>query len=500
MNDKSPQSGSLRALSATSISFVMMVFAFVAGLAAAILWESSNSAWRAHLDNGFNAGVALYGLVSELRASPEKALPQTDFDADVVIPKRQMRNGVEQLTFDLPSRAVYETSFSLRQSGERAPTSSERLSVRIFSPEIRYAISAVQNPEGRGLAYQFGEISREIARLCSDATLFVALDDQRWLKAQAPHIWACTARPPDYRLLALLLGTLVIGILFSVANGFSLMLDRLAQQISKAARSGLIEQIPERGVSEVRRLTAAVNEFFKNEHERLEQRALLMSGISHDLGTPATRLKLRTALIEDDVLREKLDRDIDQMTDMIDGVLSYTRHEMDQEKPKKISLRSLVEALVDDYQDIGEPVQFVAADMVNMDRTGSVFSQTSEGTKLLLRDHQRVLCRCKPNALRRALTNLIDNAIKYGDKAEVHLSATSDQVTIQVIDYGSHASFDVPERLVEPFVRGENAKLTKGTGLGLTITNSVVRGHGGELQFEQLPDGMCVTMVFPRWL
>lgn len=500
MNDRQPPSKSLRTLSATSISFVMMVFAFAAGLAAAILWESSNSAWRAHLDDGFNGGVALYGLVSEMRANPEKELPQTEFDAEVVMPKRQMRNGVEQLTFDLPSRAVYETSFSLRSSGTRTPTSSDRLNVRIFSSNIRYEISGIQNPEGQGFAYQFGEISHEIARLCSDATLFVALDENYWLKAQAPQIWACTSRPADYRLLALLLGTLVIGILFSVANGFSLMLDRLAQQISKAARSGLIEQIPERGVAEIRRLTAAVNEFFKNEHERLEQRALLMSGISHDLGTPATRLKLRTALIEDDVLREKLDRDIDQMTEMIDGVLSYTRHEMDQETPKNISLRSLVEALVDDYQDIGQPVRFVAEDMVNIDRASSVFSQTSESTKLLLRDHQRLLCRCKPNALRRALTNLIDNAIKYGDKADVHLSATSEQVTIQVIDYGSHTRFEMPERLVEPFVRGENAKLTKGMGLGLAITNSVIRGHGGELQFEQMAEGMCVTMILPRWL
>lgn len=500
MNEPTPQSGTSKTLSATSISFVMMVFAFVAGLAAAILWESSNSAWRAHLDRGFNAGVALYGLVSELRANPDGVLPETDFQVSVVRPMRQMRNGVEQTLFNVSNRLIYETSFSLRQSGQGLPVGSGRMGIRIFSSDVRYAIAEVQNPKSTGLAYQFGEISRGIAQICSDATMFIELDETRWLKAQAPGVWACTARPADYRLLSLLLGTLVIGILFSVANGFSLMLDRLARQISKAARSGLIEEIPERGVAEVRRLTAAVNEFFKNEHERLERRALLMSGISHDLGTPATRLKLRTALIEDDALREKLDRDIDQMTDMIDGVLTYTRHEMDQEKPKKISLRSLVEALVDDYQDVGEPVRFVAPELVNLDRPGSVFSQTSDTTKLLLHDHQRVLCRCKPNALRRALTNLIDNAIKYGEKAEVHLFATSDQVIIKVMDFGSHTSFDRPERLVEPFVRGENAKLTKGTGLGLTITNSVVRGHGGELEFEARADGLCVTMTLPRWL
>ncbi len=173
---------------------------------------------------------------------------------------------------------------------------------------------------------------------------------------------------------------------------------------------------------------------------------------------------------------------------------------MDTEAPRKISMRSLVEAIVDDYQDLDKPVTLEAPDKINLDRLGNVFSQTSENTQVLIRDHQRVLCKCRPNAIRRALTNLIENALKYGEQARVALHATSDQFTIVVTDRGSHTSFEQPEKLLEPFVRGENAKLLKGAGLGLTITNSVVKSHGGKLTFVQGAEGLEVTMELPRWI
>lgn len=83
---------------------------------------------------------------------------------------------------------------------------------------------------------------------------------------------------------------------------------------------------------------------------------MVLSAVSHDLGTPATRARLRIALIEDEELREKLERDIDQMTHMIDSILNYTRSELSAERPRRLSLRALISAIVDDYQDLGHPV------------------------------------------------------------------------------------------------------------------------------------------------
>jgi len=486
-------------LSATTLSFVMLAFAFISGLVAALMWERSNSSWQTHLDGAFNAGVSLFGAVTELQAKPSNPVTSTLFEFQIVQPERSLQDQVEKLSFTVPTNLNYQTSLTLRPQSAAITSTGERMGMRVFSPDFRYAVSSLQD-SGNGIAFQLGEVSRGIATLCSDATVFIELDAVNWLEAKAPTVWSCSSRPADLRLPALLLAAFSLGVLFSVANGFTQMLERLAKEIRKAARSGSLEEIEETGVAEVKGLASAVNAFFANERQRLEQRSMLLSGISHDLGTPATRLKLRTALIEDDQLREKLDRDIDQMTDMIDGVLSYTRHEMDTEEPRKISMRSLVESLVDDYQDVGKPVSIDMPEHVNLERLGSVFNQTSEGTRLLIKDQQRVLCRCRPNAVRRALTNLIDNAIKYGTRARVSLTASADQFAITVIDNGSHTTFADPEKLIEPFVRGENALNSKGAGLGLTITNSVVQNHGGELQFAQHSGGFEVTMTLPRWI
>jgi signal transduction histidine kinase len=485
--------------SATTISITMLCFAFVCGLVSALLWERSNASWESHLDNAFNLGVALYGNVSAIRQNGDSLLESDSLRLSIVQPKQTEISGVRQLKFDVPASAIYETSFALLSQTRSRAASADRVDIRVYSSDFQYSISALSN-EKNGIAFQFGELSRSIAKLCSDATVFVALDDVNWLKARAPDVWSCEARPADLRLPALMLAALTLGVMFSVANMYSQMLDGLAGDVRKAATSGSIDEIPERGVTEVRGLTAAINLFFSSERRRLEERAMLLSGISHDLGTPATRLKLRTALIDEKELREKLDRDIDQMTDMIDGVLTYTRHEMDTEEPRKISMRSLVESIVDDYQDIGKPVHLVAHDHVNLERLGSVFNQTSESTHILIRDHQRVLCRCKPNAIRRALTNLIENALKYGGEARVELSSSADQFSISVTDKGLHGIVQNPERMVEPFVRGENAQQQKGAGLGLTITNSVVKSHGGTLDFEQLSEGLMVRMTMPRWI
>lgn len=501
MNKTSTKSSSAFSwlFSATTISIVMLVFAFACGLTSALMWERSNSSWQTHLDKAFNGGIALFGTVSELRSQPSREVQSDIFDFEIVQPTKVPESNVTQLRFSVPNSSVYETSLTLHPPSAAVTSSADRVAVRIFSPQFQYSVSNLPATND-GLAFQFGELSRGIAKLCSDATMFVEIDSDNWLSIRAPSIWSCSSRPADLRLPALLLAALTLGILFSVANGFSQMLENLASDIRKAATSGSIEEIPERGANEVKNLTSAVNAFFASERQRLEQRALLLSGISHDLGTPATRLKLRTALIDDQILREKLDRDIDQMTDMIDGVLSYTRHEMDTEAPRKISMRSLVEAIVDDYQDLGKPVTLEAPDKINLDRLGNVFSQTSENTQILIRDHQRVLCKCRPNAIRRALTNLIENALKYGEEARVALHATADHFTIVVSDRGSHTSFEQPEKLLEPFVRGENAKLLKGAGLGLTITNSVVKSHGGTLSFSQGQNGLEVVMDLPRWI
>jgi signal transduction histidine kinase len=305
-------------------------------------------------------------------------------------------------------------------------------------------------------------------------------------------------QPADYRVPALI----VFGILMIALIGFSgevsSRLRRLAEQLGNRANQPRTSPITIEGPAEIRAVAAAANAFLAGEREGLEQRATLLSGMSHDLGTPATRLRLRSALVADPELRHKLEADIDQMTQMIEGVLAYTRNEMDEEEPRQVSVLALVESLADDYADTGQPVRLTPFEGVSIRSSPSIFSSGGPEHGHVAHERFRLVCLCRPNALRRALTNLIDNALKYGKSATLSLSADADTVTIHVDDEGSTLAEGDLDALTAPFERGQNASGKPGAGLGLTIVGSVARIHGGSLGFERLATGHRASLTIRR--
>jgi len=203
-------------------------------------------------------------------------------------------------------------------------------------------------------------------------------------------------------------------------------------------------------------------------------------------------------LIEDVELRTKLERDIDQITAMIESVLAYTRNEMNIEEPRRVSLLSLVQSVVDDYADVGAPVTLAPLKDLSITRPGTIFRSGSEKSSVNLANQNRLLCSCRPNTIRRALSNLIDNAVKYGKSAEISLQANSELIRIFVQDAGSAtADYDF-EKMIEPFKRGSNATYKDGIGLGLTIVSNIALSHGGHLSFETNTQGTCATLTLPR--
>ena len=125
----------------------------------------------------------------------------------------------------------------------------------------------------------------------------------------------------------------------------------------------------------------------------------------------------------------------------------------------------------------------------------TVFSAQSP-TARRIHTPDSLLCRCRPNAIRRAINNLIDNALKYGKSATLSVQATAEFITIRVQDEG-RAEVDF-SKLIEPFARGQNAAHHPGTGLGLTIVDSIATGHGGTLSFAQAPNGTIVEFRIHR--
>lgn len=183
------------------------------------------------------------------------------------------------------------------------------------------------------------------------------------------------------------------------------------------------------------------------------------------------------------------------MTEMIDSVLAYTRNEMDVEEMRRIPIFGLLQALVDDYSDLNRPVRLKPYHAPGISPSKTVFSAPTTAAKLPT-PTEPLLCNCRPNAIRRALTNLVDNALKYGKSATLGLSATSECVTIFIEDEGkSEVDFST---LIEPFQRGTNAAHHSGTGLGLTIVESIATSHGGALGFSQSATGTIATFKICR--
>ncbi|MBT6567255.1 MAG: HAMP domain-containing histidine kinase, partial [Candidatus Puniceispirillum sp.] len=252
------------------------------------------------------------------------------------------------------------------------------------------------------------------------------------------------------------------------------------------------------GPTELRAMITAINAHRKAEGASLSKRAMFLSGVSHDLGTPAARLRLRTALIEDDELRHKMDADIDRMTGMIQSVLDYTQSEMNVEKPRKMSLVALVDAVVADFQDAGYPVT-LQEQTVKTISTRTIFSDSKptslRGARLKT---NRMIVMAQPLSLQRAISNLIDNALKYGRKAIVSLESSSEIAEIHIDDFGVGMSEDDLALLTAPFKRGENTAHIEGFGMGLTVASTIAEQHGGSLHFQNMSDGLRATLTIAR--
>jgi signal transduction histidine kinase len=241
-----------------------------------------------------------------------------------------------------------------------------------------------------------------------------------------------------------------------------------------------------------------INNYLDIEQESLVRRATFLSGVSHDLGTPATRLKLRAQTIEDEELRDRLNGDIDQMTSMIDSVLQYTQSEMKLEDLRQISLQSLVDAIVSDFQDANQPVKFVVQDSLSVSAKTILFNSKPKLFNSKILSTQNVIIYARPLSMQRAITNLIDNALKYGRKANVSLQADSQKASIIIDDYGDSEPVENLKQLTVPFKRGKNAKNIKGTGIGLAIVSTIAEQHGGNLTFDSWEEGVRAILSIPR--
>ena len=462
------------------------------GLVSAGLWMASASAWQKHLDHAFVRGLGLYEALRIGGPAPAGV---------TVTPMRPSEldrgNAPKTLAFASSNRPVRKTSLSII-AGPNTIYSGARLQLEIQTPGVKYPLADLESAPTRFPAERLGEVTRLLASVCGDPLILARFDRQDWVKIDGRAIWGCHAQPRDFRLLALAILGVGLVVLLSLVTDTAAHFSRFAEALRQRGRLNVQTALADQGPVELREVANALNEYLAGEKDRLEKRAMVLSGVSHDLGTPATRLRLRTALIDDEVLRSKLETDIDLMTGMIESVLTYTRSEMNAEDPRMISLSSLVEAIVADYQDLDKPVSLSVSETAHITRSRSVFARGGGDVALHLKDARHLLVKARPISLERAIINLIENALKYGRRANVSVEATSQTATVFVDDEGSNMSQDSLDRLMGPFQRGDNSAHIEGVGLGLTIVATIARQHGGKISFERRSKGMRAALTISR--
>ena len=223
----------------------------------------------------------------------------------------------------------------------------------------------------------------------------------------------------------------------------------------------------ESGPIEVEHAAKAFNAMQARIQGHLKERTQILASISHDLQTPITRMKLRLEMSDEPELRDKLMQDLDNMTHLVREGIAYARSsESLEETPQRLELRAFVDSIACDYQDVGKAVAFTAPEAALPLST-------------------------RPQALRRILTNLLDNALKFGTAADVSLSKEANQVTLTVTDNGPGIPEEELGAVLQPFYRVESSRNrdTGGTGLGLAIAAQLVGQLGGKLTLTNQPQG-----------
>ena len=244
---------------------------------------------------------------------------------------------------------------------------------------------------------------------------------------------------------------------------------RPLRDLTRAARANPAlrnaEPLEEEGPSDVRDLIAAFNAYRSRIATMLSDKDRMLGAVGHDLRTPLASLRVRVEGVADEVLRDKMIASIDEMTAMLSDILALARSGAGTEAQERVPLRELIGELVADYRERGKEVAI--GDMADL--------------ALLVR----------PMLLKRALRNLIDNAVAYGVRARLSVAVQGGAARIIVSDDGPGLTDEQIRTLVEPFARGEQSRnrATGGAGLGLSIARDIAEGEGGTLTLANRDGG-----------
>ncbi|WP_225197544.1 ATP-binding protein [Gluconobacter oxydans] len=253
-------------------------------------------------------------------------------------------------------------------------------------------------------------------------------------------------------------------------------LSTLASYAETLGYDSASSPIKEQGPREVRHVIRAFNRMQTRISAAASERTRMLMSVSHDLRTPLTRLSMRVEMGGEDAASEAMRHDLNLMKQMLNGALSFLKGQRDVEPLETVELGSLIESLCEEFSAVGRDVQYQGA--------------------------MRLPCFCEPVSIARAISNLVENGLKYGQQTRVDAWSSDGQIFIEVQDRGPGIPESMRQAMLQPFARMDPARGSDGSlGLGLSIVHDIIARHHGTIEFRDAqPSGLIVRLILPERL
>lgn len=344
------------------------------------------------------------------------------------------------------------------------------LRIAIATRSRRAAASAENGGQDSGLPepspwWRLGRATR------AELLLSTPLADGRWLNSRVrvrppPLQWAWPA------LISFLFAALGVGVIAWHSVGVVLRpINALAQAAERLGRGKRPEPVTVSGTPETRALADAFNRMADRVTRLLDDRARTLAAIGHDLRSPVTAMRLRVEMVEEEETRERLEVCLDEIQDLVEAALALSRGAGVEEPRVGLDLRVMLIGLVEEALEAGGQATLNAP--------------------------ETVVAEVHPHAFRRALRNIIENAVRYGGTARISLRSEPDLIRIEIEDDGPGIPNEDRNRVFEPFLRleGSRSRDTGGTGLGLAIAKAAIEASGGSITLEDADGGGLRVIV-----
>lgn len=306
--------------------------------------------------------------------------------------------------------------------------------------------------------------------------LALQLPNGRWLNVANKYHRGAPFFPLLNLVSILITAIILVCIIVFMVRRITQPLKRLTIAADRLGRGEYVEPLQESGPSDLQTAISSFNKMNERLNRFVKDRTNMLAAVSHDLRTPITTLKLRTELLDNKETQTAFLNTLDEMQAIADATLCFVRDDANNEAIQSVDLVALLDSICEEFKAQGKQAKF------------------------LQEDQRAYFYSCRLISLKRAINNLVENAIKYGHCASVSIEESAGQLMMHIDDNGAGIPDDDIEEMFVPFSRLEKSRnqLTGGVGLGLSIARSIVRSHGGDIRLSNLKtSGLRATLILP---